>query len=80
VPGMEQGTHYHYDYHTGLTWLFTLEEIVRDLREHYQVSKELPPGLLTLVKKLDDRDWLLPMNVSSQDDAVLFGASPARTP
>jgi hypothetical protein len=78
VPGVEQGTYYHYDYHKGLTWLFTREPIARDLREHYQVSKELPPGLLTLVRKLDDRDWLLPMNVSSRDDVDLFGASPAK--
>jgi hypothetical protein len=38
----------------GLTWEFIRERIGRDLREHYEVPKELPPNLLALVRKLDD--------------------------
>ena len=45
--------YYDYDYHKGLTWWFTREEIGRGLRERYQVPKELPPKLLALVRKLD---------------------------
>jgi hypothetical protein len=47
--------------------------ISQGLREHYEVSKELPPELLTLVTKLDDSDWLFP-SVGWQNDADLsFG-------
>ena len=45
-------TYYDYEYSKGLTWWFTREEIGRGLREHYQVPKELPSKLLTLVRKL----------------------------
>src|SRR5262245_60176765 len=34
------------------------KQIGQDLRERYEVPKELPPKLLTLVRKLDDSDWL----------------------
>ena len=34
-------------------WWLTRERIGRDLRERYAVSEELPPSLITLVKKLD---------------------------
>jgi len=34
-------------------WVLTRERIGRSLRERYQVAKELPPALLTLVGKLD---------------------------
>jgi hypothetical protein len=34
-------------------WVLTRERIGQSLREHYQVAKELPPALLTLVGKLD---------------------------
>ena len=61
--------HYLYE---GLTWSFVRELIGHGLRERYQVPKELPPELLTLVSKLDDRDWFLP-NVSWQDDVDLLG-------
>jgi hypothetical protein len=39
---------------------------------HYDHSRELPPRLLTLVRKLDDGDWLLP-NVSWQNDVDFTG-------
>jgi hypothetical protein len=38
----------------GLTWEFVRECIGRDLREHYEVPRELPPNLLALVRKLGD--------------------------
>jgi hypothetical protein len=57
----------------GLTWWSVRECISQGLREHYEVSKELPPELLTLVAKLDDSDWLFP-TVGWQNDAdLLFG-------
>ena len=34
-------------------WVLTRERIGQSLRERYQVAKELPPALLTLVGKLD---------------------------
>ena len=34
-------------------WWLAREGIGRNLREHYAVSEELPPSLITLVKKLD---------------------------
>jgi hypothetical protein len=58
-----QEAHSFYEGHSfykGLTWSFTREQIGQDLRERYEVPKELPRKLLTLVRKLDDRDWLLP--------------------
>ena len=42
--------HYLYE---GLTWWFVRERIGQDLRERYQVPKELPPKLLALIRKLD---------------------------
>jgi hypothetical protein len=54
-----------------VAWWWTRNQIGRDLRKLYEVPKEQPPGLLTLVRKLDDRDWLLP-SVSWQDDVDLF--------
>ena len=36
--------------------LWFRERIGRELRERYEVPKDLPPELLTLVKKLDDSD------------------------
>jgi hypothetical protein len=47
--------------------------IGQGLREVYEVPKELPPELLTLVRKLDDSDRLFP-SVGWQNDAdLLFG-------
>jgi hypothetical protein len=36
-----------------VAWWWTRNQIGRDLREFYEVSKELPPKLLELVRKLD---------------------------
>ena len=55
-----------------VAWWWTRNQIGRDLRERYEVPKELPPELLTLVRKLDEDDWLFP-NVSWQDDVDLVG-------
>jgi hypothetical protein len=43
-----------HSFHQGLTWGFIRERFGRDLREHYEVPRELPPNLLALVRKLDD--------------------------
>jgi hypothetical protein len=67
----EARTYYDYDYHKRLTSSLTREQIGRDLRERYEVQ-ELPPELLSLVRKLDDSDCLFP-SVSREDDVDLFG-------
>jgi hypothetical protein len=36
-----------------VAWWWTRREIGRDLRERYDVPKDLPPKLLALVRKLD---------------------------
>jgi hypothetical protein len=54
-----------------VAWWWTRNQIGRDLRELY-VPQDLPPGLHALVKKLDDRDWLLP-SASWNNDVDLFG-------
>jgi hypothetical protein len=36
-----------------VAWWWTRHEIGRDLRKRYEVSKELPPKLQTLVMKVD---------------------------
>jgi hypothetical protein len=65
-----------YERHTfydGATWRSVRERIGHGLREHYEVSKELPPELLTLVTELEHSDWLFP-NVGWQNDVdLLFG-------
>ena len=37
-----------------VAWWWTRNQIGRDLRELYEVSKELPPKLLELVRKVED--------------------------
>ncbi len=37
----------------GVTWSFVTERIGDGLQERYQVSKELPPRMVALVRKLD---------------------------
>ena len=54
-----------------VAWWWTRNQIGRDLRERYDVPKELPPTLLTLVRKLDDSDWLFP-SVNRENDVDLF--------
>jgi hypothetical protein len=65
-------TYYERDYFKGLTSWFIRDGIGHGLRERYQVPKELPTKLLTLVRKLDDSDWLFP-SVSWQNDRDLLG-------
>ena len=60
-----------YSFNEGLVWWAVREWIGQGLKEHYEVSKELPPELLTLVKKIDDRDWLFP-SVGWQNDVDLL--------
>jgi len=55
-----------------VAWWWTRNQIGRDLRERYDVPKELPPKLLSLVRKLDGSDWLFP-SVSRENDVDLFG-------
>jgi hypothetical protein len=55
-----------------VAWWWTRNQIGRDLIERYEVPKELPPKLLSLVRKLDDSDWLFP-SVSRENDTDLFG-------
>jgi hypothetical protein len=55
-----------------VAWWWARKQIGCDLRERYEVPKELPPELVSLVRKLDDRDWLLP-GVNRRDDVDLFG-------
>jgi hypothetical protein len=55
-----------------VAWWWARNRIGQDLRDRYEVPKDLPPKLHALVRKLDDRDWLLP-NASSQNDVDLFG-------
>ena len=52
-------------------WWWTRNKIGRDLRERYEVPKDLPPKLRALVRKLDDRDWLFP-SISRQNDRDFF--------
>jgi hypothetical protein len=41
-------------------WWLARNQIGRELKDRYEVSEELPPKLLTLVKKLGDRDLSFP--------------------
>ena len=54
-----------------VAWWWTRNQIGRDLRKRYGVSKDLPPKLLTLARRLDDRDLLFP--VRWENDVDLFG-------
>jgi hypothetical protein len=58
-------------YYEALTWWFTMQGIGQDLRARYEVPKDLPPKLLTLVRKLDHSDWLFPA-FSWQNDVDFF--------
>jgi hypothetical protein len=40
-------------FYGGLTWSFVTEQIGQSLRDHYQVSKELPAKLLALIRNLE---------------------------
>jgi len=54
VPGMSQAQTFHESHsYEGLIWSYVREWIGHCLRGRYQVPKELPSKLLTLVRKLD---------------------------
>ena len=55
MPDMSQAQTFYeaHPFYGGLTWSFVTERIGQDLREHYQVPKELSPKLATLVRRLD---------------------------
>ncbi len=55
-----------------VAWWWTRNKIARDLRERYEVPKELPPELLTLVRKLDDSGGCCPV-LAGKNDVDLFG-------
>lgn len=61
------------EYYRGLTRWFIRDEIGQRLRKRYEVPKDLPPELLTLVRKLDDRDLLFPSVSSWQNNRDLLG-------
>jgi hypothetical protein len=54
-----------------VAWWWTRNQIGRDLRELYDIPKDLPPELVTLARKLDDSDWLFP-SISWQNDRDFF--------
>ena len=60
-----------YERQLALTRWFALARIGQDLREQYLVPIELPPNLLRLVIRLDDRDLLFGNN-RWQNDVDLF--------
>ena len=74
VPDMSQAQTFYeaHRFYGGLTWSFVTEQIGQGLRERYQSPKDLPPKLLGLVRKLDDREWLFPSG-SWSDDRDLVG-------
>src|SRR6516165_1567896 len=55
VSSMPQAQSF-YERQLELTWWFVMARIGQDLREQYEVPKELPPKLLRLVRRLDDSD------------------------
>jgi hypothetical protein len=42
-----------HSFYEGLTWWFVRKQIGRGLRDRYEVPKELPPNLQTLVLRVD---------------------------
>ena len=52
----------YYSHYEAPTWSFIREQIGQDLREHYQVPKELPPKLLAPILELVvvEGNYLLP--------------------
>jgi hypothetical protein len=64
--------HSFYERQLALTRWFVMAQIGQELKERYQVAEELPPTLLALLIRLDDRDLLFPGG-SWQDDVDLLG-------
>ena len=54
VPSMSQAQSFS-ERHAALTWWFVIARIGQDLRERYEVPKDLPQQLQTLVMKMDAR-------------------------
>ena len=79
VPSMPQAQSF-YEKHLELTWWFVMARIGQGLREQYEVPKELPPELLTLVTKFDDSDWLLPSLSWSNDRGLEVEMKVVRLP
>jgi hypothetical protein len=65
-----------HSFHEGLTWSFVKERIGQGLRERYRVPKELPPGLQTLVLKVDamQGNQLLSYSARSSDREQMIDA------
>ena len=59
-------------------WWLAREGIGRDLRERYAVSEELPPSLITLVKKLDSRTIGCPKNCHLARECFLANETPPK--
>jgi hypothetical protein len=62
-----------YERQAALIWLFVIARIGQGLKERYETFEELPPKLLALVRKLDDRDWLFPSGSWSNDRDLMGG-------
>jgi hypothetical protein len=56
-------------------WVLTTERIGWSLRERYRVSKESPPSLLALVRKLDVVEGILLLRRMQQAPVVRGGWS-----
>ena len=54
APSVSQALSFYerHSFYEELTWRFVSERIGQGLREYYEVPRELPPKLLTLVRKL----------------------------
>ena len=54
MPTMSQAQSFYqrHSFYEEPTWWFVRERIGQDLREYYEVPRELPPKLLALVEKL----------------------------
>jgi len=59
-----------HSFYEGLTWSFIREQIGQDLRERYQVPKELPLKLLALVRKLEAIERKSPRTLIGKLDAI----------
>jgi hypothetical protein len=60
-----------YERQSALAMWFVLARIGQDLGALYKVPTELPPKLLTLVRRLDESDLLFP-STRQDDDVDLF--------
>jgi len=57
-----------------VAWSWARNQIGRDLRNLYEVPKELPPKMVWLATKLDDdRDWLFASDSWENDTDLLGG-------